>query len=61
MYKDLDINELEKLKKEEAMVSLRKATTNIKVIYFYLLDRKDLDNLIKTYWRKNLNQKLLDQ
>lgn len=31
MYKDLDINELEKLKKEEAMLSLRKATTNIKV------------------------------
>ncbi|CAD8152070.1 unnamed protein product [Paramecium octaurelia] len=30
MYKDLDINELEKLKKEEAMLSLRKATTNIK-------------------------------
>ncbi|CAD8186728.1 unnamed protein product [Paramecium octaurelia] len=30
MYKDLDINELEKLKKEEAMLSLRKATTNMK-------------------------------
>jgi len=59
MYKDIDINEIEKLKKDQEMMSLKRAPTNIKVRRIEIsVIRSVLVNQIKTFWKMNLNKRL---
>lgn len=58
IYKDIDINEIEKRKKDQELLQLKKAPTNMKVSTLKALkNRSALGSRIRTFSKKNSNRK----